>query len=96
MLSLRTEFLSRYNRDIGDTWTARVRGQSRVEQPQLVTMIMYIYNEGEGEMACSTSKSNAIEEIFGHTPEVNSTEIIDSLAWFRLLTITNRVSDEAR
>ena len=64
--------MSRYSADVGETWTVRVRGQSRVERPQLVTLIMYVYNEGAGEMACSTSKSNAIEELFGHTPEVGT------------------------
>ncbi len=70
-LSLRTEYLSQYSSDAGETWTVRVRGQSLVERSQLVTLILYLYNEGAGEMGCSTSRSNAVEEVFGHTPEVH-------------------------
>ena len=41
-------------------------------QPQLVSLIMYVYNEGAGEMAFAKTSKNCIEEIYGHVPEVRT------------------------
>lgn len=71
MFSLNTDFLTLSEPDLGDTWTARFSLSSRVSQPQLVSLIMYVYNEGAGEIAFAKSSKNSIEEIYGHTPEFN-------------------------
>ena len=68
--TLRTEFLTLADPHMGDTWTARFVGESRISRPQLVSFLLYVYNEGQGEMAFVTSKRNTIEEVYGHTPEV--------------------------
>ena len=55
---------------LGDTWTGRVTIHPHSNQPQLVSLIFYIYNEGAGEMAYAKTSQNIMEEIYGHTPEV--------------------------
>lgn len=67
-MTLRTEFLSRSG--LGETWTVRLVGESRVTRPLLVSVILYVYNEGEGEMAFHTTAKESVEDIYGYTPEV--------------------------
>ena len=69
-VSLNTDFVTLSEPSLGDTWTSRITLRSRVTQPQLVSLIMYVYNEGAGEMAFAKTSKNSIEEIYGHTPEV--------------------------
>ena len=69
-MTLRTEFLSRSDPGLGETWTARLVGESRVTRPLLVSLILYVYNEGDGEMAFHTTTKESVEEIYGYTPEV--------------------------
>lgn len=70
-ISFNTDFLTLSEPSLGDTWTSRLTMKSRVAQPQLVSLIMYVYNEGAGEMAFAKTSKNSIEEIYGHTPEVS-------------------------
>ena len=68
---LKTEFLTRSEPGMGETWTARISGQSRIAGPLLVSLILYVYNEGAGEMAFATSQRDSVEEIYGYTPDVS-------------------------
>ena len=68
---LKTEFLTRSEPGMGETWTARITGQSRIARPLLVSLILYVYNEGAGEMAFVTSQRDSVEEIYGYTPDVS-------------------------
>ena len=68
---LKTEFLTRSEPGMGETWTARIAGQSRIARPLLVSLILYVYNEGAGEMAFVTSQRDSVEEIYGYTPDVS-------------------------
>lgn len=72
-LSLKTQFLSSANRNLGDSWTARFSGRSRVSRPSLVSIILYLYNEGDGAMDLLATTKNTVEEIFGHSTEVSGT-----------------------
>lgn len=70
-ISLKTDFVTTSDGKIGESWTARVRADSLSPSPVLASFIFYVFNEGAGEMAFVTSKRNTIEEIYGHTPEVD-------------------------
>ena len=67
---LQTDYLDRFELGMGEAWTARFTGQSRISRPLLVSLVFYVYNEGEGEMAIRTSKWDSVEELYGYTPEV--------------------------
>ena len=54
----------------GETWSARIRGKPLSQRPVLSSLIVYIYNEGRGEMADHLSGQRSLEEVYGHTPEV--------------------------
>ena len=69
-ISLNTDVVIQSQPSLGDTWTARFALKPRIAQPKLVSLILYVYNEGPGEMAFVKSPKNSIEEIYGHTPEV--------------------------
>ena len=69
-LNLKTEFLSSVDRNLGDSWTARVSGRSRGSRPSLVSLILYVYNEGDGAMDLLATTRNTVEEIFGHSTQV--------------------------
>ena len=56
VMNLKTEFLVRSEPGMGETWTARITGQPRINRPLLVSLILYIYNEGAGDMAFVTSQ----------------------------------------
>ena len=70
-LSLKTEFLLSADGNLGDSWTARVSGRSRVASPSLVSIILYLYNEGDGAMDLQATTRNTVEEIFGHSSQVS-------------------------
>lgn len=60
----------------GDSWTSSLILKSRVTQPQLVPLIIYVYNEGAGiNMAFAKMSKNSVKEIYGHTPEVSTTGV---------------------
>ena len=71
VMNLKTEYLGRSEPGMGETWTARISGQPRINRPLLVSLILYMYNEGSGEMAFVTSQRNSVEEIYGYTPDVS-------------------------
>ena len=71
-ISVETDFITLSEPDLGDAWTSRLTLKPRVQQPQLVSLILYVYNEGAGEMAFVKSPKDSIEEIYGHTPEVRT------------------------
>jgi hypothetical protein len=62
--TLKTEFVTTTH-----GWTARIQAEARVSSPVLVSLFFYVYNEGSGTIAfTSTKKSKGI--IYGQTPEV--------------------------
>ena len=69
-LILETEFLTMANASLGETWSARIRGKPPSQRPVLSSLIVYIYNEGRGEMSYHLSGQRSLEEVYGHTPEV--------------------------
>lgn len=72
-LIIETEFLTMANASLGETWSARIRGkpvQPLSQRPVLSSLIVYLYNEGRGEIAYHLSGQRSIEEVYGHTPEV--------------------------
>ena len=75
-ISLKTDFITTSDSDVGDTWTARIRADPLSPSPVLASFIFYVYNEGAGEMAFVTSKRNTIEDLYGHTPEVISCPVV--------------------
>ena len=74
-VKLATNFLTRSEVGRGDTWTARIRAESTVaSRPTLFSLILYIYNEGEGDMSLKGSRERGmVEEVFGVTPDVSFT-----------------------
>ena len=70
VLELKTDFFTRADPRLGETWTARFTGTPLIQRPVLVSLILYVYNEGEGEMEVRTSQRDSIEEVYGFTPEV--------------------------
>ena len=75
-LILETEFLTMANASLGETWSARIRGKPLSQRPVLSSLIVYIYNEGRGEMAYHLSGQRSLEEVYGHTPEVHTMYIV--------------------
>ena len=74
---LDTDFLTMATETaLGDSWTGRVSIRPRGNQAQLVSLIFYVYNEGEGEMAYAKTADNIMEEIYGHTPEVGGVRLV--------------------
>ena len=70
-MMLETEFLTMANTSLGETWSARIRGKPLSQRPILTSLIVYLFNEGKGEMAYRTSGGQrSLEEVYGHTPEV--------------------------
>ena len=70
-LVIETEFLTMANASLGETWSARIRGKPLTQRPVLASLIVYLYNEGKGEMAYRPpGGQRPLEEIYGHTPEV--------------------------
>ena len=69
-LIIETEFLTMANASLGETWSARIRGKPLSQRPVLASLIVYLFNEGRGEMAYHLSGQRSLEEVFGHTPEV--------------------------
>ena len=68
---IETEFLTTANASLGETWSVRIRGKPLTQQPVLASLIVYLYNEGKGEMAYLLSGGQrSLEEVYGHTPEV--------------------------
>ena len=68
---IETEFLTMANASLGETWSARIRGKPLSQEPVLASLIVYLYNEGKGEMAYRLSRGQrSVEEVYGHTPEV--------------------------
>ena len=70
---IETDFLTMANASLGETWTVRIRGKPRQplsQQPVLASLIVYLYNEGRGEMAYHLSGQRSVEEVYGHTPKV--------------------------
>jgi len=73
---LETDFLTMATeKALGDSWTGRVSIHPRGNQAQLVSLIFYVYNEGEGEIAYAKTAENIMEEIYGHTPEVGGVRL---------------------
>lgn len=58
------------NTSLGETWSARIQGKPLSQRPVLASLIVYLYNEGHGEMAYHLSGQRSLEEVYGHTPEV--------------------------
>ena len=73
-VKLSTDFLTHSEVGRGDTWTARIRAESTAaNRPAHFSLILYIYNEGDGEMSFRGSRERGpVEEIFGITPNVSS------------------------
>ena len=69
-LMIETEFLTMANSSLGETWSARIRGKPLSQRPVLSSLIVYLYNEGRGQMAYHLSGQRSLEEVYGHTPEV--------------------------
>ena len=67
-LILKTDFISRSDSAHGESWTARFSGHSSSAKSSLVSLVLYVHNEGRGEMAYHLSGNNSIQEIYGHTP----------------------------
>ncbi|KAL5469057.1 hypothetical protein EMCRGX_G030249 [Ephydatia muelleri] len=82
-LHLKTEFLSSADRNLGDSWTARVSGRSRGSRPSLVSLVLYVYNEGDGAMDLLATTRNTVEEIFGH-----STQLKEFRVYFPLMNVS--------
>jgi hypothetical protein len=86
-MMLETEFLTMANTSLGETWSARIRGKPLSQRPILTSLIVYLFNEGKGEMAYRTSGGQrSLEEVYGHTPEFRQ---------FRMYLPRKTVADEA-
>ncbi|CAI8033803.1 Mannosyl-oligosaccharide glucosidase [Geodia barretti] len=86
-MMLETEFLTMANTSLGETWSARIRGKPLSQRPILTSLIVYLFNEGKGEMAYRTSGGQrSLEEVYGHTPEFRQ---------FRLYLPRKTVADDA-
>ena len=74
VLLLKSEFISDSVEGHGDTWTARISAESRNKlHPSLLSLIIYVYIEGNGVMGFHGNKDKGIiEEIYGYTSEVTT------------------------
>ena len=74
VLLLKSEFISDSVEGHGDTWTTRISAESKNKlHPSLLSLIIYVYNEGNGAMGFHGNKDKGIiEEIYGYTSEVTT------------------------
>ncbi|XP_065884638.1 mannosyl-oligosaccharide glucosidase-like isoform X2 [Dysidea avara] len=65
--SLTTQFVKGSH----DSWTARISGQSNIKHQQLVSVILYLYNEAKGSsIQATTNSKGAVTEINGETIQI--------------------------
>ncbi len=69
---IKSEFISDSQPGYGNTWTLRVTAEPlRKMQRSFLSVIIYVYNEGSGQMDMNGNiNKGMVEEIFGHTQEV--------------------------
>ena len=69
---VRSEFITASQSSSDLTWTLRVTVDPlKKMQSSFISLIVYIHNEGEGQMDLNGNMDKGmVEEIFGHTPEV--------------------------
>lgn len=72
MISLAVDFILVEQGELGHTWTIRVTANPIKHSAIVFSLILYIYNNGRGEMGVyRDQRKGSVEEVFGHTPEVS-------------------------